>query len=83
VTRGVVSALRKVEERGRWLDYIQADVAISPGNSGGPLIDAKSNVVGLTVSAYLFNGGTAGLNNFIPIGDGLRALHVTVSREDR
>jgi serine protease Do len=83
VTRGVVSALRKVEERGRWFDYIQADVAISPGNSGGPLIDAKANVIGLTVSAYLFNGGTTGLNNFIPIGDGLKALHVTVTPEAR
>ena len=83
VTKGVVSALRTVEERGRWLDYIQADVAISPGNSGGPLIDRKANVIGLTVSAYLFNGGTAGLNNFIPIGDGLKALHLTVTVEDR
>lgn len=83
VTKGVVSALRKVEENGRWLDYIQADVAIAPGNSGGPLIDAKANVIGLTVSGWQYNGGVTGLNDFIPIGDGLRALHLTVAAADR
>lgn len=83
VTKGVVSALRKVEERGRWLGYIQADVAVAPGNSGGPLVDRKANVIGLTVSGFVVNGTPVGMNSFIPIEEGLKALHVTVTPEGR
>lgn len=83
VTKGVVSALRKIEENGRRLDYIQADAAIAPGNSGGPLLDARANVVGLAVAGYVNKGAFIGMNTFIPIGDGLRALHLTVSAGDR
>lgn len=83
ITKGVVSALRRVEEHGRWFDYIQADVAIAPGNSGGPLLDRKANVIGVTVSGYVNKGAFIGMNNFIPIGDGLKVLHVTVTPDER
>jgi len=54
-------------------------VAIAPGNSGGPLLDRKANVIGVTVSGYVNKGAFIGMNNFIPIGDGLKVLHVTVT----
>lgn len=46
VTKGIVSAVGKIEHReGTW---IQTDVALNPGNSGGPLLDADGDVVGIT-----------------------------------
>jgi serine protease Do len=73
MTRGIVSATR-VEDG---LPYIQSDVAVTHGNSGGPLIDEKGQVVGLTVSGAAPNGSPIGLNFFIPIDDALRALALT------
>jgi serine protease Do len=63
------------------LDTIQADVSIQGGNSGGPLVDAQSNLVGLTVAAYVVPGstGSAGLNLFIPIGDALDRLRLEIA----
>ena len=68
LTRGVVSATRKLDGQ----TFIQSDVAITHGNSGGPLLDEKGAVVGLadlTVDAS--NGST--INFFIPIDDALRS----------
>jgi S1-C subfamily serine protease len=52
------------------------NVRILPGSSGGPLLDAKSGVVGMAVSAV--NAGTAGINLFIPIGEALKALAIEI-----
>jgi len=70
VTKGVVSAARTYDG----LAYIQSDVIVNPGNSGGPLLDEGGAVLGLTVSGYEVNGAPTGLNLFIPIGDALSAL---------
>ncbi|MFZ0967730.1 MAG: PEGA domain-containing protein, partial [Candidatus Acidiferrales bacterium] len=46
VTKGIVSAMGKIEHHdGTW---IQTDVALNPGNSGGPLLDVEGDVVGIT-----------------------------------
>ena len=76
ITTGIVSALRH-EERTN-LDFIQSDVAASPGNSGGPLLDEGGNVIGITV---LKLGGQAGegLNLFIPIGSALKTLNIKIA----
>jgi S1-C subfamily serine protease len=71
LTRGVVStANRMIEGQG----YIQSDVAITHGNSGGPLIDEKGWIVGLSQSVYEPGGVSQNINFFIPIDDALRAL---------
>jgi S1-C subfamily serine protease len=74
LTRGVVSALRRAEWDGQ--DYIQADVTIQGGNSGGPLVDAEGNVVGIAVSGISPSPDrlSAGLNFFIPIAEALDRL---------
>lgn len=77
VTKGIVSAHR-MDARERQ-PYIQADVAVYGGNSGGPLVDQFGNVVGMSVSGY--NDGDvqlSALNNFIPIGEALRRLEIGV-----
>lgn len=66
VTTGVVSA---VNRPGRTLggeSFIQTDAAISPGNSGGPLVDSRGNVIGIN-SAELLGQGVQGLGFAIPI----------------
>lgn len=77
VTRGIVSQIR-TDERG--LDWIQADVTIHAGSSGGPLLDEAGNVVGLASWARVDEDGeTKGLNFFVPLGDALRTLNVTLA----
>ncbi|MDA0239663.1 MAG: trypsin-like peptidase domain-containing protein, partial [Proteobacteria bacterium] len=73
VTAGVVSAKRVEEISG--LDFIQSDAAISPGNSGGPLVDDFGNVVGIIVKKHTAHRAE-GLGLFIPIISGLEALNI-------
>ena len=48
VTRGIVSALVHAHNRrGDKLPVIRSDVPLAPGNSGGPLVNAKGEVVGI------------------------------------
>lgn len=77
VTRGIVSAHRY--NRKEQQPYIQADVDVYEGNSGGPLIDANGNIVGIGVSGYAVDNSAetlGGLNNFIPIDDALKELDI-------
>lgn len=75
VTKGVVGAFRRFRFRNANQAYIQADAGVIGGNSGGPLVDARGNVVGIT---DLGIGNTEHLNLFIPIGEALTALGLTV-----
>ncbi len=77
VTRGIVSALRTDAASG--LKFIQSDVAISPGNSGGPLFDFEGDIVGISVAKYT-GGGAEGLGLFVPIADALSALGISISK---
>lgn len=78
VTKGIVSAHRKAMRfLGTRANFIQADVEIHQGSSGGPLLDRNGNVVGLTVGAL--SGAESdgiGLNYFIPVGEALAALGI-------
>jgi serine protease Do len=46
VTEGIVSAVDRVGPSG-FEEYIQTDVSLNPGNSGGPLIDTTGKVIGI------------------------------------
>jgi S1-C subfamily serine protease len=50
------------------LRYIRSDVMVSPGSSGGALLDENGSLIGIT-DLGIQNNGPAGLNFFIPIGD--------------
>jgi putative serine protease PepD len=62
VTSGIVSAFRTVEA----VSYMQFSAPISPGNSGGPLIDDSGKVVGVTVLKVV-GDGAEGLGLAIPV----------------
>lgn len=74
LTRGILSGYRASGGN----NYLQSDVAILPGNSGGPLLDAKGTVVGVTV-AGLAATGMGRMNFFIPIADALTKLDVDLN----
>ena len=66
VTSGVVSAINR-SPRGITLGgLIQTDAAISPGNSGGPLLDSQGRVIGIN-TAVLSAPGASGLGFAVPI----------------
>jgi serine protease Do len=53
VTAGIVSAKDRHEATDRgYQDYLQTDAAVNPGNSGGPLVDLKGQVVGINTAIY-------------------------------
>ena len=66
VTAGIVSAKER-SLGGSYVPFLQTDVAVNPGNSGGPLFDLHGNVVGINSQIYSRNGGFQGLSFAIPI----------------
>jgi hypothetical protein len=47
-------------------DFIQSDVSLNPGNSGGPLINLKGNLVGINTAIRTVSGGYQGISFSIP-----------------
>jgi len=72
VTRGIVSGIRTLDG----LSFIQTDTSISPGNSGGPLVDAKGQVVAI-MTWKMMGGGTEGLGFGVPSASATSALSLT------
>ena len=73
VTAGIVSATaRSLPEEG-YVPFIQTDVAVNPGNSGGPLINTRGEVIGINSQIVSKTGGYQGLSFAIPMDV---ALHV-------
>ncbi|MDO4233110.1 MAG: DegQ family serine endoprotease [Lautropia sp.] len=70
VTAGIVSA--KARETGDYLPFIQTDVAVNPGNSGGPLINMDGQVIGINSQIYSRTGGFMGISFAIPIDEAMR-----------
>ncbi len=69
VTAGIVSA--KSRETGDYLPFIQTDVAVNPGNSGGPLINMRGEVIGINSQILSENGGSLGISFAIPIDEAM------------
>lgn len=67
VTAGVVSAKGRSLPDDSLVPFIQTDVAVNPGNSGGPLFNARGEVVGINSQIYSRSGGYQGLSFSIPI----------------
>jgi serine protease Do len=69
VTAGIVSA--KGRETGEFLPFIQSDVAVNPGNSGGPLINMRGEVIGINSQIFTTSGGFNGISFAIPIDEAM------------
>lgn len=66
-TAGIVSAKSRSLPDGGYVPFIQTDVAVNPGNSGGPLFNMQGEVIGINSQIYSRNGGYQGLSFAIPI----------------
>jgi serine protease Do len=67
VTTGIVSATGRVIGEGPYDDFIQTDASINPGHSGGPLISASGQAVGINTAIFTQTGGSVGIGFAIPI----------------
>ena len=76
ITAGIVSAKGRSLPHELYVPFIQTDVAVNPGNSGGPLLDLRGEVVGMNSLIYSGTGGYMGLSFAIPI-----EVAMEVSRE--
>jgi serine protease Do len=70
VTSGIVSA--KQRDTGDYVPLLQTDVAVNPGNSGGPLLNLRGEVVGINSQIYSPSGAYAGISFAIPIDEAMR-----------
>ena len=79
VTAGVVSAKGRTQVDDSNVPFIQTDVAVNPGNSGGPLFNTRGEVVGINSQIYSQTGGYQGLSFAIPIDVAFRIKDQIVS----
>ena len=67
VTAGIVSAKGRTNRAQQYVPFIQTDVAINRGNSGGPLLNMDGEVIGINSWILSSSGGYIGLSFSIPI----------------
>lgn len=67
MTAGIVSALSRNLPSEQYTPFIQTDVPVNPGNSGGPLFNMKGEVVGINSQIVTTSNGFQGLSFAIPI----------------
>lgn len=71
VTSGIISSVNRqlaTDSNGKALNFIQTDAAINQGNSGGPLMNAKGQVIGIN-TAKIGSTGVEGMGFSIPINE--------------
>jgi serine protease Do len=67
VTAGIISAKGRSLPGEAYVPFLQTDVALNPGNSGGPLFNLQGEVIGINSQIYSRSGGYQGLSFAIPI----------------
>jgi serine protease Do len=71
-TAGIISAkARSLPDEG-YVQFLQTDVPVNPGNSGGPLFDLDGRVIGINSQIYSGTGGYEGVSFAIPINTALQ-----------
>ncbi|WP_206953984.1 DegQ family serine endoprotease [Trinickia acidisoli] len=72
VTSGIISAKGRSLPNENYTPFIQTDVPVNPGNSGGPLFNLEGQVIGINSMIYSQTGGFQGLSFAIPIDEAMR-----------
>jgi serine protease Do len=72
ITAGIISAKERRLPRAEQMPFLQSDVAINPGSSGGPLVNLQGEVVGVNSKIYTRTGGYMGVSFAIPIETALK-----------
>ncbi|WP_250533152.1 DegQ family serine endoprotease [Caballeronia sp. AZ10_KS36] len=72
VTSGIISAKSRSLPNENYTPFIQTDVPVNPGNSGGPLFNLQGEVIGINSMIYSQTGGFQGLSFAIPINEAIK-----------
>ena len=78
VTRGIVSAKGRHTVSDSSIEYIQHDAAVNQGNSGGPLLNLRGEIVGINSAIFSKTGGWQGISFAIPSNSARRVLDAVV-----
>ena len=78
VTMGIVSALGRQLKKSIYEDFIQTDAAINQGNSGGALVNAHGELVGINSDVFTPTGGNIGIGFAIPVATAKSVLEQIV-----
>lgn len=79
-TQGIISALGRTLPNDSYVPFIQTDVPINQGNSGGPLFDLAGRVVGINAQIISSSGGYMGLSFAIPINTAVAVARQIVEK---
>ncbi|MEE9594538.1 MAG: trypsin-like peptidase domain-containing protein, partial [Candidatus Hydrothermarchaeales archaeon] len=82
-TVGVISALERTldaDDGGLMTGLIQTDAAVNPGNSGGPLVNLKGEIIGINTAIISPVGGSVGIGFAIPINTAKRVMDELITR---
>ena len=71
VASGILSGKRMMDKK----VYLQADIAVSPGNSGGPLLNSEGQIIGI-VQSKIIGKGVEGIGFAIPVDRAMKALGI-------
>ena len=81
VTAGIISASgRTTGEPNAYQDFLQTDAAINHGNSGGPLVNMRGEVIGINTAIVSHSGGNEGLGLAIPSGMARNVMYQLIGK---
>jgi serine protease Do len=80
VTRGIISAKGRQTASDSSIEYIQHDAAVNEGNSGGPLLNVRGEIVGINSAIFSRTGGWQGISFAIPSNAARRILEGFIRR---
>ena len=83
VTRGIISAKGRQTASDSSIEYIQHDAAVNQGNSGGPLLNVRGEIVGINSAIFSRTGGWQGISFAIPSNTARRILEVIIKNNGR
>jgi serine protease Do len=80
VTRGIISAKGRQTASDSSIEYIQHDAAVNEGNSGGPLLNVRGEIVGINSAIFSRTGSWQGISFAIPVNSARRVLEGIIKR---
>ena len=78
VTQGIISAKGRRAMGDSSVEFLQTDAAVNKGNSGGPLLNLRGEIIGINTAIYSETGGWAGISFAVPANTARRALESVI-----
>jgi serine protease DegS len=75
VTQGIISATGRNQGINRFQNFIQTDAAVNPGNSGGALVNARGELIGVNTAIVSKTGGSEGISFAVPANTAMKAIN--------